>query len=100
MKPTAAPTRYALPPDVPAAIAAITKALVLPDGASDDDIRVAIEALFGADATLLPQNIEASGRRLGLSAREIAACCQRRCDPRRYMAIRDGLRRGAKSLPK
>jgi hypothetical protein len=83
-----APTRYPLPPDVPKAIAAITKALVLPDDADANTIATALAALLDAQANdpTTPENIELSGRRLGLSAREITMLKQMKVDPRKYAA--------------
>lgn len=84
------PTSYQLPSDVPKAIAAITKALVLPDDATPDTIRAAFDALLAAKDTdpTSPENIEAACRAFGLSARESKMLAQMKVDPRKYVATK------------
>ena len=83
-------TRYALPPDVPKAIAAIVKALALPPDADGGTVLAAVEALLAADASdpTAPANVEAAGRRLGLSAREIAMLKTMKVAPAKYVATK------------
>jgi hypothetical protein len=85
-----APPRYPLPPDVPKAIAAITKALGLPDDADSNTIATTLAALLDArdsDPTR-PENIEAACRAFGLSARESKTLAQMKVDPRKYVATK------------
>jgi alpha-beta hydrolase superfamily lysophospholipase len=63
------------PADPHAALAAITKAVGLPDNASEDQIIAAVQALFGATADPVPDSAsEAQAARYNcLSASELAA---------------------------
>ena len=81
-------TPIELPADKEGAKRAVAKALGLGEDAAGPELMAALESLLAALEPIDPVAIEVEARSLGLSEREVKMLAEVKCDPNRYLALK------------